>query len=134
MTILNKSYILLYGGWVDNTLLCDFHLYKLDNKTWITPSDTHQFQLPALRHPSITTIGDRVYIFGGEQEVADPQAAEGTKFIKSNNMYQLNISYKVTSPRPDILVKRIYTGDGPGARSGHHMMTYMEKYVLVMGG
>ena len=66
MTMVNKNFILLYGGEIGEQLLCDFHLFKIETKNWLTPTDCHEFQLPALRFPSITSLnGDNLFLFGG---------------------------------------------------------------------
>ena len=66
MALLNRGYILLYGGEAGDILLCDFHLYKFETKTWLTPTDYHEFQLPALQYPSIISMNDGIfYLFGG---------------------------------------------------------------------
>lgn len=60
--------------------------------------------------PSLTSMHDdgTVYLFGGEQEIADNEKEQSTSFIKTNSFYQLKVIQKITSPKPDIIVKKIY--------------------------
>lgn len=75
------------------------------------------------------------YLFGGEQEIADNKSEESTKFIKTNNFYQLKIVQKATSPlKPDIIVKNVYCSTLPNPCSAHKILNLADKYIVLMGG
>lgn len=65
--------------------------------------------------------------------MADNTIDMGTKFIKTNNFYQIKIIQKNTSVKLDLKVKKVHCMESPPPCSNHKIMNFQDKFIVLMG-
>eukprot|EP01084_Bolivina_argentea_P008747 16361_1 len=118
---IKNNELFIFGGGYNGKILNDLHIFNIDSKQWLRPSDTGIIPTPRTGASIISDTNNVIYIFGGGNVFTD------TLF---NDLYVLDTGYFTTDNKQ--LNKLIYAGNSNKTKENKLISNQMDNENISM--